>query len=75
LTGTISSSLRGVLPNMKALWSIKFLIPIMIAYNQALLMSFSSFRTALKDYAIGRYLSTVSSLEDQAVALMVNMAV
>jgi hypothetical protein len=75
LTGMICSSLRDVLPSMKVSWSIKFLIFILIACNQALRTSSSSFRTALKDCGSERYLSTCSSLEDEAVALMVNMAV
>ena len=75
LTGMISSSLRGVLPSMKVSWSIKFLISILIACNQALWTSSSSFRTALKKCGSGRYLFTGLSLEDEAVALMVSMAV
>ncbi len=75
LTGTISSSLQSVLPGMKVLRSIKFFISILIACNQALQMSSSSFRTALKDCGSGRYLSTGLSLEDEAVVPMVNMAV
>ncbi len=47
----------------------------LIACNQTLQTSLSSFRTALKDCNSGSYLSTGLSLEDNAVALMVNMAV
>ncbi len=43
LTGMKSSSLRGVLPSLKVLWSIKFLISILIACNQALRTSSSKF--------------------------------
>jgi hypothetical protein len=41
LTGMISSSLQGVLPSLKVLWSIKFLISILIACNQVLRTSSS----------------------------------
>ena len=68
LTGMISSSLQGVLPSIKVLRSIKFLIFILIAYNQTLWTSLLSFRTTLKDCRSGRYLSTGLSLEDKAVA-------
>ncbi len=64
LTGMISSSLRGVSPSMKVSWSIKFLISILIACNQVLRTSSSSFRTALNDCGSGRYLSTGLTLED-----------
>ncbi len=75
LTGMISSSLQGVLPSLKVLWSIKFLISILIACNQVLRTSSSSYRTALKDCRSGRYLSTGLSLVAETVALMLNMAV
>ncbi len=75
LTGMMGSSLRGVLPNVKVLWLIKFLISILMAWNEALCMSISSLRTALNDCGSGRYLSPGLSLDDETLALMVNMTV
>ncbi len=64
----ISSSVQGVLPSLKVLWSIEFLISFLIACNQALGTSSSSFRRALKKCGSGRYMSTGLSLEDKVVA-------